>query len=140
MAHRAEELSIRPRQASQQLRVRAVILALVARDQSQLPRIRDGRADALRFRQAAYPRRVAADFEGHLSRREACEERLQRVTCRPSGSLTDRSAGLVDDEVARVPVAEVQRQEVRGDGRKLRGKVIHGRPPSWFGVWHTSPL
>jgi len=72
-----KQLRIDAPQPREQLGVRAVVLALVARDQLHPTRVGDDHLQTGSLRETADPGRLPADFQDQTRRGDALEERRQ---------------------------------------------------------------
>ena len=108
MLHRRKQLGIDPTKACGQLRVRPIVLALVARDQLHSPRIGDNHFQSGSLSQAADPWRLAASFLNHACRPDAFEERRQLLGKHRDLALLVRHTARIEQAEVRVAVAQIE--------------------------------
>jgi len=122
---RTQEPEIRAPEAREQLRVRAIGLAMALRDQGELIRIRHDHGKPASDEKSAHPRRVTSglDYDGRaLASRE---RRLHRRGGRVDDESLDHAADVVEDADVAAAISQVHADR-HGLGRDEVRDVLHG--------------
>lgn len=109
-----KQLRIDAPKTREQLGVRAVVLALVARDQLHPTRVGDDHFHPGRLRQTADPGRLPTDFQDQARRPEAQEERRQLRGRHRDAALLERPTTSVEHTEVGVAVAQIEPDRDRG--------------------------